>query len=143
MLSFGHPLARRDGGTLRLFLLLLLVLPLLGLCAAAGLEVRSHISTEQAATHAQVAVRAVAEMDAVRAGIQREIVPTIALAVMRKPSLLERTPTAADIQEATDAVVGLSGCKPAPTRRWRPLGAVTRIAQTSTPSPATLRRSDR
>jgi diguanylate cyclase (GGDEF)-like protein len=69
------------------YLTALVLVPLLGVAALTGALVRSRLAEAQSAARAEDAVRAVAQLDAARTGVDHEIVPALALVILDDPAL--------------------------------------------------------
>jgi diguanylate cyclase (GGDEF)-like protein len=63
----------------------LVLVPLLGVAVLTGAIVRSRMAEADSAAQAEVAVRAVAQLDAARSGVDHETVPALALAILADP----------------------------------------------------------
>ncbi len=86
-----------DGGSLRLRLLALVLVPLLGVGVAAGLQVSDRISTVGAASRAEQHIRSAAAVDAARSAFQQEVLPAFSATAARNPSLFSSASPAAPI----------------------------------------------
>ena len=65
-----------------MYLTALVLVPLLGVAVLTGALVRSRIAEAGSAARAETAVRAVAQLDAARTGVDHEIVPALALVIL-------------------------------------------------------------
>ncbi len=80
------PRTRRRGTALRWYLTALVMVPLLGVGALSVLVAGERIASVHSAARAEDAIRAVAQLDAVRAAVEQEVVPALALAVIDDPA---------------------------------------------------------
>jgi diguanylate cyclase (GGDEF)-like protein len=78
---------RGRGAPLWVYLTALVLVPLLGVAGLTGALVRSRLAEAQSAARAEAAVRAVAQLDAARTGVDHEIVPALALAILDDPAI--------------------------------------------------------
>jgi hypothetical protein len=76
---------RRRGAPLWLYLTALVLIPLLGLAVLAVATVRSRMSEAAGAERAEAAVRAVAQLDSARSGVEHEVVPALSRMVLDDP----------------------------------------------------------
>ena len=76
-----------DGGGLRWRLIALVLVPLVGASAFSFAQIQERLSREHSARTVQNLIRTVVAVDAARAGLQQEIVPGLAVAVLRTPNL--------------------------------------------------------
>src|SRR3954453_5375043 len=82
--------SRERGAPLWVYLTALVLVPLLGVAVLTGAIVRSRMAEADSAAHAESAVRAVAQLDAARSGVDHETVPALALAILADPATLAR-----------------------------------------------------
>ncbi|SDJ41835.1 diguanylate cyclase (GGDEF) domain-containing protein [Frankineae bacterium MT45] len=84
----GLSLARtKDGGSLRLWLLSLVMVPIVGIGAAAALEIASHVSTVRSDQKVERIVQATIDINRVRADLQLEILPALTGSLVANPQL--------------------------------------------------------
>jgi diguanylate cyclase (GGDEF)-like protein len=76
-----------DGGSLRIRLLALVLVPLLGFGVAAALQVGSRIASLDAATSAEEHIRSAAAVDAARSTFQQEVMPAFSATAAKNPSV--------------------------------------------------------
>src|SRR5689334_9947161 len=74
--------ARERGAPLWVYLTALVLVPLLGVIGLTGGLVRTRLAEAHSAARAEAAVRAVAQLDAARTGVDHEIVPALALVIL-------------------------------------------------------------
>jgi diguanylate cyclase (GGDEF)-like protein len=85
----------QDGGSLRVRLLALVLVPLLGAGAAAAVQVGNRIGSVRAASGAEEHIRSAAAVDAARSAFQQEVLPAFSATAARNPSLLSAVSPAA------------------------------------------------
>jgi diguanylate cyclase (GGDEF)-like protein len=76
-----------DGGSLRVRLLALVLVPLIGAGAAAAIQVSDRISSVEAATGAEGHIRSAAAVDAARSAFQQEVLPAFSATATKYPAL--------------------------------------------------------
>src|SRR3712207_3698 len=76
----------RRGAPLWLYLTALVFVPLLGVAGLTTVMVRSVVVDADSAARAAAAVGAVAQLDAVRSGVEHEMIPSLSLTVIDDPA---------------------------------------------------------
>ncbi len=79
--------ARRDGGTLRTRLLLLVLVPLLGMTAFAAFEIHTRASSAAHARRVDALVRSIGRVSRAQDAVLSELTPSMATVIMTAPSL--------------------------------------------------------
>jgi diguanylate cyclase (GGDEF)-like protein len=78
----------RDGGSLRVRLVALVLVPLVGVGMAAATGVGDRVGSVRAAKRAEQHIRSAAAVDAVRSAFQQEVLPALSATAARNPSLI-------------------------------------------------------
>lgn len=110
------------GGRLRARLLALILIPLLGMLVAAGLQVGSRVSGARASVNAESRIQTAAAADAARAAFEQEVVPAFAAAVARQPGLVKTSLTSQQLSQALSIIGQL------PVLRATTTAALSRLA---------------
>ncbi|WP_146251665.1 putative bifunctional diguanylate cyclase/phosphodiesterase, partial [Modestobacter versicolor] len=92
---------RRSRGTpLWTYLTALVLVPLVGVVVLTVVVTRSRVAEAASAARAEAAVRALAELDTARSGVEQEILPTLALAVIEDPAVASALGLPASVLDA-------------------------------------------
>jgi diguanylate cyclase (GGDEF)-like protein len=87
----------QDGGSLRVQLLALVLVPLVGVGVVAGIQVSDRINSVAAARGAEGHIRSAAAVDAARSAFQQEVLPGFSATAARNPALFSSDSSAAPI----------------------------------------------
>lgn len=96
-MSLFHRPPAHDGGSLRVRLLALVLVPLIGVGAAAAIQVGDRISSVRAASSAEEHIRTAAALEAARSAFQQEVLPAFSATASKNLSLLNGASPAAPI----------------------------------------------
>ncbi len=99
-----------DGGTVRMRLIVLILVPSVGLGAAAALVVSSRASSAQSAAAAERTIRAVTLIQAAKSALEQERIPAVVAVLAEHPELLVGL-TADDLKSAPEIVPKLPGLR--------------------------------
>jgi diguanylate cyclase (GGDEF)-like protein len=88
-----------DGGSLRVRLLALVLVPLIGVGVVAAIQVGARISSVGAASGAEEHIRSAAAVDAARSAFQQEVLPAFSATAVKNPALI--SPVSSDVPIST------------------------------------------
>jgi diguanylate cyclase (GGDEF)-like protein len=88
------------GTPLWAYLAALVLIPTIGVAVLTLVVVRGAVAEEATAGRAEASVRAVAQLDAARSGVQQEIVPVLSLAALADPATVSALALPAAVQQA-------------------------------------------
>jgi len=94
---------RSRGAPLWAYLTALVLVPLAGVVALTAVMTRSRVDEAASAARAEAAVRALAQLDTARSGVEQEILPTLALGVIDDPATAAALGLPADMLTAQRA----------------------------------------
>ena len=91
----------RSGPSIRALLVVLVLVPMVGVCVAAGFQVRSSLASQDLVAQADQRIRAAVALGVARSDMQQELMPALMRYGVRHPEVLTEMPTAAQLLQVS------------------------------------------